>query len=82
MIVKCELFTEDILEIHRNMDTFKKMFPRFEVIGKSLIVDDGTEEWDGEPEDMYEVGFNFVSMNNFWMMAKMIGAVQRTKGIL
>ncbi len=75
MNIKCEMFATDIQLIYKHSDKFKKWFPGFEMISKKYVPDDEFTEWSCEPEDMYEVEFNFQSMNHFWTMAKMIGSI-------
>lgn len=58
------------------MPGFKKDFPGFEIMSKSLIPDDEFTVWDGEPGDLYEVEFNIQSMNNLFALAKRIGIEQ------
>lgn len=82
MKVKVELFDVDIDAIHAQMPLFKKTFPNFELISRSLVPDTELTEWNGEHGDMYEVEFEFQSMNHFWFMAKLTGIYQRERGII
>ena len=78
-IIKCEMSIEDIQDIHSRMQEYKISFPDFEIIYRTILLDDEFTEWDGKPTDFFEVEFRMQSMNHFWAMAKDIGKIQYIK---
>lgn len=67
--------TEDLDIVIDNIDYFKKLFPRFEILSDNFIVEDETFVEYSEGVDMFsfkEVVFQLDHLNNFWAMAKFV----------
>lgn len=76
MRVKCEMALEDVELIHIHMNYFKGLFPKFEIISRSLSYEPEDTEWEGDPCDFFEVEFEIGTMNHFWTLAKCIGEIK------
>lgn len=76
--IKVDLSQHDIDFLYSKQEYYSKIFNGFEIIGRKIIPDDETTEYDEEPIDFYEVTLKMQSMNHFWTLAKRVGYIQHT----